>query len=76
MQDQEEYVIYSGVGCTYCIQAKALLDMKDLPYTIMDAKSSMYFQKEFVAKGIRKIPQIFQGERYIGGFQELMGELM
>jgi len=72
----EEYVIYSSPNCGYCAQAKQLLDMKELPYTIMDAKSSMYFQREFVAKGIRKVPQIFQGDRHIGGFQELMGELM
>lgn len=75
-ESNEEYVIYSGQGCTYCEQAKKLLDMKGLPYTVMDAKSSMYFQREFVAKGIRKIPQIFLGDRHVGGFNELMGELM
>ena len=46
----------------------------------MDAPSSTYFQETFVAKGIRKVPQIFvselAGERHIGGFEELMKELM
>lgn len=72
----EEYVIYSSPNCGYCVQAKKLLDLKDLPYTIMDAASSMYFQREFVDKGIRKVPQVFLGDRHIGGFEELMGELM
>jgi glutaredoxin len=54
--------------------------MKELPYTYMDAPSSKYFQETFVAKGIRKVPQIFVselvGERHIGGFEELMKEIM
>ena len=73
---EDEYVIYSGADCSYCKQAKQLLDLKDLPYTIMDAKSSLYFQREFVDKGTRTVPQIFLGDRHIGGFQELMGELL
>ena len=73
---EEEYVIYSGEGCSYCAQAKRVLDTKGLPYTVMDAKSSMFFQKEFVAKGVRTIPQVYKGDRHIGGFQELLGELM
>ena len=75
-----EYVIYGAPECSYCEQAKRLLDMKKLPYTYMDAPSSTYFQETFVAKGIRKVPQIFvselAGERHIGGFEELMKELM
>jgi glutaredoxin len=50
--------------------------MKNKPYTVMDAKSSMYFQKEFVAKGVRKVPQIFLGDRLVGGLEQLMGELL
>lgn len=72
----EEYVIYSSPNCSYCEQAKKLLDLKELPYTVMDAGSSRYFQETFVAKGIRKVPQVFLGDRHVGGFEELMGELM
>lgn len=73
---EDEYVIYSSPNCSYCEQAKRLLDMKNLPYTMMDARSSTYFQSEFVDKGVRTVPQIFLGDRHVGGFQELMGELM
>lgn len=80
----KEYTIYSSPNCTYCEQAKKLLDMKGLPYNVMDASSSLYFQETFVKKGIRKVPQIFvtddgptdREERHIGGFEELMQELM
>ena len=73
---EEEYTIYSSPECNYCTKAKELLDMLDKPYCIMDAKSSLYFQQEFVAKGTRRVPQIFLGDRHVGGFQELMGELL
>lgn len=76
----KEYTIYGTQSCTYCNDAKRLLDDKGLPYVYMDAPSSLFFQKEFVAKGVRTVPQIFvtekDGERYIGGFQELAQELL
>ena len=71
----EEYVIYSGEGCGYCVQAKKLLDTKELPYTVMDARSSLFFRKEFLDKGVRTIPQIFIGDHYIGGFDKLISYL-
>lgn len=80
----KEYTIYGSSNCNYCEQAKQLLDMKELPYNYVDAPSSLYFQREFVAKGVRKVPQIFvtddgptdRGERHVGGFEELLSELM
>lgn len=77
----KEYTIYGTPSCTYCDQAKKLLELKGLPYSYMDAPSSLFFQKTFIANGIRKVPQIFVmedsgDERHIGGFEELMKELM
>lgn len=78
-----EYTIYGTQGCYYCEQAKKLLDSYDLPYSYMDAPSSLFFQERFIANGIRKVPQIFvtdegptdKDERYIGGFEDLLKEL-
>lgn len=76
----KEYTIYGTSSCTFCNDAKRLLDDKGLPYVYMDAPSSLFFQKEFIAKGVRTVPQIFvtedDGERHIGGFQELAQELL
>jgi len=76
----KEYTIYGTQQCSYCNDAKELLDDKGLPYTYMDAPSSLFFQKEFIEKGVRKVPQIFvtegESERHIGGFQELAQELL
>jgi glutaredoxin 3 len=75
-----EYTIYGTQDCHYCKEAKKLLDLKGLPYSYMDAPSSLFFQETFVKKGIRKVPQIFiseeSGERHIGGYEELVKEVM
>ena len=76
----KEYTIYGSPECTYCEQAVRLLTLKELPFNYMDAKSSLYFQSTFVSEGITSVPQIFvyeeEGERHVGGFEELMKELM
>lgn len=74
--NETEYVVYSSPNCSYCEQAKKLLEMKNLPYTVMDAASSQFFQDTFVKKGVRKVPQIFAGDKHIGGFEQLMQELL
>jgi glutaredoxin 3 len=76
----KEYTIYGRPLCTYCDQAKRLLDHKEFPYNYVDARDNIYFKKTFIDKGIRTVPQIFVtelgGERHIGGFEELMKEIM
>jgi glutaredoxin len=75
-----EYTIYGTKDCHYCKEAKKLLELKGFPCNYMDAPSSLFFQETFVKKGIRKVPQIFvseeAGERYIGGYEELVKEIM
>tara|TARA_R110002073_G_scaffold309611_3_gene479952 strand:+ start:10031 stop:10276 length:246 start_codon:yes stop_codon:yes gene_type:complete len=81
MKNQIEYTVYGTPTCPYCDQAKKLLDMKDLPYNYVDARENLFFQKTFIEQNIRKVPQIFMTdadgkESYVGGFEELMKELM
>lgn len=81
-----EFIIYGTEQCTYCNQAKTLLDKMDIPYTYIHASSSLFFQKEFIDKGIRTVPQIYEvfnlggemgtEEVHIGGYEELMKEVL
>lgn len=75
-----EYTIYGTQNCYLCQQAKELLKALDIPFSYIDAPSSLFFQREFITKGIRKVPQIYvseaAGERYIGGYEELQREVM
>lgn len=65
--------IYTTPICPYCVRAKALLTRKGVPfeeidvYMDADARSDM----ESKSKGARTVPQIFIGEHYVGGCDQL-----
>lgn len=65
--------IYTKFGCGYCYRAKRLLDDKGVDYTEHDvtfggAKRDEMMQRAPMA---RTVPQIFIGDRHIGGSDEL-----
>lgn len=67
-----EIVIYTGRLCPYCTMAKRLLDRKGAHYTEIDVDSKQGLRQELMAKTKRRtIPQIFIGDRHIGGFDDL-----
>jgi glutaredoxin 3 len=65
--------IYTTPICPYCIRAKSLLKKKGADIEEIDvfmdceARSEM----ENKAHGRRTVPQIFIGEKYVGGCDEL-----
>jgi glutaredoxin 3 len=64
--------IYSTHTCPYCIRAKQLLEMKGIPFTeiMVDSDSSARAAME-QKSGRRTVPQIFIGERHVGGYDDL-----
>lgn len=65
-------VIYSTRVCGYCTRAKALLQSKHVDFTeyLVDMDPSK--RQEMERKSNRRsVPQIFIGERHIGGYHEL-----
>lgn len=65
-------VIYTAAACGYCIMAKRLLDRKGANYTEINIDSSPGLRAEVMEKTKRRtVPQIFIGERHIGGFDDL-----
>lgn len=80
------YLIYGKKQCPYCDQAKALLNMKGMPFEYVDIGESEHNMESLKAMMRacdqpmpRTVPQIFvittnpRGEVYthIGGFKEL-----
>jgi glutaredoxin 3 len=64
--------VYTTGWCPYCMRAKALLERKSISYvdvSVEDAET----RAEMIERsgGRRTVPQIFIGERHIGGFDEL-----
>lgn len=65
-------VIYTLRGCPFCIRAKALLDSKSAPYTEIDVTAD-YAERASIStrSGHRTFPQIFIGDAFVGGYDEL-----
>jgi glutaredoxin 3 len=64
--------IYTTPICPYCARAKALLDKKGASYEEVDVYMDATARKEMMEKsGRRTVPQIFIGERHIGGCDDL-----
>jgi len=65
-------VIYTLRGCPFCIRARALLDSKSAHYTEIDVTAD-YEARTSVSRrsGHRTFPQIFIGDAFVGGYDEL-----
>ena len=69
-------VIWSKYHCTFCEQAKALLESKGIPYE--EKKIGDGYTKEELLEAVptaRTVPQIFLDGELIGGFTELKAKL-
>tara|TARA_Y100000590_G_scaffold285398_1_gene321192 strand:+ start:1714 stop:1971 length:258 start_codon:yes stop_codon:yes gene_type:complete len=69
----KKVLIYTGPMCNYCSAAKHLLNKKKVNYTEFDIAVDSSKRQEMQEKtnGARTIPQIFIGDTYVGGYNEL-----
>ncbi len=65
--------IYSTTHCPYCIKAKALFDRKNLKYEEIDVTGDDEARSELIKKsnGLRTVPQIFIGDKHVGGCDDI-----
>jgi glutaredoxin 3 len=64
--------VYSKKSCPFCVRAKALLDRKGVAYQEIDAEHDDALRAWLVeATGQRTVPQIFVGDRSLGGFSDI-----
>ena len=65
--------IYTTPICPYCARAKSLLTKKGAAFEEVDVFMDAGARDEMLAKsgGARTVPQIFIGERHIGGSDDL-----
>lgn len=65
--------IYTKFGCGYCYRAKRLLDEKGVEYSEHDITMGGPKRAEMLerAPGARTVPQIFVGDRHVGGSDDL-----
>ena len=65
--------IYTTPICPFCVRAKALLAKKGVAFEEIDVFMDDDAREDMQAKanGARTVPQIFVGERHVGGYEEL-----
>ena len=67
-----DVTIYTRMMCGYCSAAKRLLERKGVAYTEHDASFSPELRQEMIHRaGRTTFPQIFIGDRHVGGSDEL-----
>lgn len=69
--------IYTKDNCSYCEQAKVLLDINELSYKQHKIGENIT-REEVMAKfpNVRTVPLIVIDEKYIGGYNELRDYLL
>lgn len=68
-----EVLMYSTTFCPYCERARALLKRKGVAFTEIKVDDDPS-QREVMLRrsgGRRTVPQIFVGERHVGGFDDM-----
>ena len=66
------YTIYSKPSCSYCLQAKQLLEMKQLPFVYKQLGKDYTLQELLeVSPTSRTFPVIVKDGEVIGGFNNL-----
>jgi glutaredoxin 3 len=66
--------IYTGTNCAPCARAKRLLADKGVQYRELNVEESDEVRAEMQRRsgGRRTVPQVFVGERHVGGFDDLV----
>lgn len=66
-----EVVMYATGWCPYCHRARQLLAAKGVAFTEIDVENVQGARDEMRARsGRNTVPQIFVGERHLGGYDD------
>lgn len=64
--------VYTKDNCPYCVRAKALLGRKGVPFDEIKVEGNDELRRWLVERsGQMTVPQVFAGERSLGGFSDL-----
>ena len=65
--------LYTTRFCPYCVAARQLLSSKGVDYDdiAVDGNTELRRQMTELAGGSRTVPQIWIGDRHVGGFTDL-----
>lgn len=69
---QPDVTLYVSDWCPYCRRAKGLLAQKNVVFKEVNVEDGPGLREEMIARSNRStVPQIFIGDRHIGGCDDL-----
>ncbi len=69
---EPKIIVYTKQTCPFCIRAKRLLERKGAAYEEISVEGRDDLRTWLVeASGQKTVPQIFVGERSLGGFSDI-----
>ena len=69
---QAVVTVYVSDWCPYCERAKGLLSQKNVVFNEINVEDEPKFREEMLARSKRRtVPQIFIGDKHIGGCDDL-----
>jgi len=69
---QPVVTVYVSDWCPYCQRAKGLFEQKRLTFSEINVEEDQKSREEMIARsGRRTVPQIFIGDKHVGGYDEL-----
>ena len=69
---QPAVTLYMSDWCPYCQRAKELLTRKNVVFSEINVDDDAKFRAEMIARSNRStVPQIFIGDRHVGGCDDL-----
>lgn len=69
---QPVVTLYVSDWCPYCQRAKGLLAQKNVAFSEINVEEQPKAREEMIARsGRRTVPQIFIGDRHVGGCDDL-----
>lgn len=71
MNEEVGYTIYSKKFCPWCDKAKIMLHVEGKDFTVVDCTDSDEPRQHLLDEGKNTVPQIFKGDDYVGGFEQL-----
>jgi glutaredoxin 3 len=64
--------LYMSDWCPYCLRARGLLTQKNVVFSEVNVEDDLKFREEMIARSNRQtVPQIFIGDKHVGGWDDL-----
>ena len=65
------FKIFTQDGCSYCELAKITLMENDVSFEVINIKDNAQALAVLRLKNLRTVPQIWDGDLHIGGYEDL-----